>query len=217
MNKYSPETLEKLKEEFCTLLLKVNREGAKIDDLIAKLDSSDFFIAPASTKFHNSFEGGLVDHSLNVYYNLKSLVDNKHLNNVISDESIIICGLLHDMSKMNFYEKTAKNKKVYSPTGSKFDELGKFDWVSEMGYAVKPEEQRFVYGNHEENSEFMVRHYIPLTLDESMAILHHHFGMGHDSTQMNLSGIYSSKPLVTLLHVADMIATFVDEGVFING
>ena len=99
---------------------------------------------------------------------------------IIDEESIVICALLHDMSKMNFYEKTFKNVKVYSEYGSKRDEGGTFDWVAQASYKTVDVEKRFLYGNHEETSEFMVRQYIPLKLEESVAILNHHFSMSYD-------------------------------------
>lgn len=203
--------INNMKIEFLDILRTVEREGADIEGLINKLNESDFFVAPASTRFHNSVEGGLVDHSLNVYYNLKSLVKNKHLEDIISNDSIVICGLLHDISKMNYYEKGIKNKKVYSDDGSKFDNLGKFDWVSEETWNIRPEKERFIYGNHEETSEFMIRQYIPLKVSESVAVLNHHAGKGFDSSQINISGLFHRYPLANLLHVADMIATFTDE------
>ena len=203
--------IQENKEFIISLLREIKREGANIEGLIVKLESSDFFTAPASAKYHNAYKGGLADHVINVYYNLKSLVERKHLQDVISEESIIICGILHDMSKINMYEPAVRNKKVYSDTGSKYDELGKFDWVAERKWGLVDEHERFMYGNHEENSEFMIRYYIPLTLQESIAILHHHGGKSYDSTQQNISLIMSENPLLTLLHAADMISTFVDE------
>lgn len=199
------------KKVFCNILSQVDREGARIPALISKLESADFFYAPASTKYHNSFEGGLVDHSLNVYYNLKSLVKNKHLEDVIPEESIIICGLLHDISKMNFYEKYYRNKKVYSEYGTKTDNIGNFDWVSEESYKVVEPEEQFMYGNHEETAEYMIRHYIPLKLEESVAILNHEGGMW-DGTSKDVTPKYDRYPLACLLHVADMISMYVDEG-----
>lgn len=208
---FSDEYIESNKNTFIELLNKVSRKGANIEGLISKLENSDFFVAPASTRWHNALKGGLADHSLNVYYNLKSLVKNKHLEEQISEESIIICGLLHDLSKMNFYEPSVRNVKVYSDSGSKYDNLGRFDWVSEEVYQTINEKRRFQYGNHEENSEFMIRCFIPLTIEESIAILHHHGGKGFDSTPQNISYLMSVNPLLALLHVADMISTFVDE------
>lgn len=200
------------KKTFCELLRTIKRDGADIERLISKLERSDFFEAPASTIYHNSVEGGLVDHCLNVYYNLKSLVKNKHLEEIISEDSITICALLHDMSKMNFYEKTFKNVKVYSDYGSKRDEGGNFDWVAQASYKTVDVEKRFLYGNHEETSEFMVRQYIPLKLEESVAILNHHFSMSYDCVPIeSVSLKHERYPLACLLHVADMISTYIDE------
>lgn len=207
----STERMQTNHDEFIFLLQSINRNGADIQKLIDKLHNSDFFIAPASTKYHCAFPGGLVEHSLNVYYNLKHLVNYKQLNEVISEDSIIITALLHDISKMNFYEKTYKNKKDYNPNGTQADKIGKFDWISEEGYKIKDNTDLFIYGNHEMNSEFMIRQFIPLKLEESVAILHHMGGMSMDSAKDNISAIYGKYSLATLLHVADMLATYTDE------
>lgn len=213
INKYSPEVLNKTKSDILALLRTIDRENADIEGLINKLETSDFFYAPASTKYHNCFPGGLADHSLNVYYNLKSMVKSKGLEGQIPEDSIIICSILHDFSKINFYEKSIRNKKVYTEHGSKYDNLGTYDWVSEEYYSVKPESERFIYGNHEETSEFMVRTFIPLTLAESIAILNHHGGMGFDSIKLKspITNLYNKYPLACLLHLADMMSTYVDE------
>ncbi len=216
MNKiegYSPEVKNNIKEEIENLLRSINRQNANIEGLINKLESSDFFTAPASTKYHNSYKGGLAEHSLNVYYNLKELVEFKGLKEIITDDNIIICGLLHDISKINFYEISYMNKKVYHEYGTKFDELGRFDWQSVPSFKVKSADERFIYGNHEENSEFMIRTFIPLELHESVAILNHHAGMSFDSIPIgSLLDKYNRFPLASLLHMADFLAAYIDEG-----
>ena len=216
-----------------------HRPGSKIEELTKKLESSDFFTAPASTKYHACYKGGLVDHSLNVYYNMMSLARNKHLlalyeyvpaeldenNNVIKEaynkkiegsieaDSIAIVALLHDFSKMNYYKMDYRNKKVYCESGSKHDNGGNFDWVTEQSYTTVPAEERFLYGSHEETSEFMVRQFVPLTYEESTAILHHHYSMGFDSIKDSgiVSRIYERYPIAALLHVADVISASIDE------
>lgn len=210
----SEETIQENFNTFLSILEPVvnNRPGADWAALRAKLVTSDFSTAPASTKYHASYRGGLVDHSLNVYYNLCSLVKNKHLEEKISSDSIAIVALLHDFSKINTYVLGARNVKVYSDTGSKSDEIGRFDWHSELAYTTKPEDERFLFGNHEETSEFMIRTYIPLTYEESIAVLNHHGGMGYDSCQGNVASKAMARyNLTTLLHVADMLATYIDE------
>lgn len=210
--KLTEQELENNKNTFCQILSSIERKEVNIKGLIEKLESSGFFTAPASTKYHDSIDGGLCDHSLNVYYNLRSLVKNKHLEDIIDNDSIIICGLLHDMSKMNIYEKYFKNVKKYSEYGTKHDNGGNFDWEVEESYKVVDAEDRFLYGNHEETSEYMIRHYIPLKLEESVAILTHHGGTNYDSVpKESVFARYERYPLATLLHVADMISMFVDE------
>ena len=135
---------------------------------------------------------------------------NEDKNMQIPEESIIIVSLLHDISKMNYYEISYRNKKQYSDYGTKRDAGGNFDWVVEQSYEIIPKENRFIFSNHETTSEFMVRTFIPLTLEESVAILHHHGGVGNDSQPgaVNAFGRYN---LPVLLHLADMLATYVDE------
>ena len=207
------EQIEKNKQEFLDLISSIERDGADIEKLISKLCSSDFFTAPASTNYHCSYVGGLCEHSLNVYKNLVMLVKSK--NYILYDEwddtnTLKIIALLHDISKMNIYEKSAKNEKIYCDDGDKFDALGKFKWVTTMGWKLR--DNRFTYGSHEMASEFIVRQFIPLTLDESVAILHHMGGRNWDSAQDNITQIFGKYPLATMLHMADMLATYVDEG-----
>ena len=214
MRDFTSEEIKEMREDFIAILRRVNRQNANIEGLINKLDESDFFYAPASTRFHNSCYGGLLAHSLNVYNNLEALVKMKKLEEVIPEESVIICALLHDMAKINFYEPSVRNKKVYSYDGSKHDELGNFDWVAERSWAIRPEKERFIYGLHEETSEFMVRCYIPLTTEESCSILWHHSGQGTMSGDRvsTASTVFNRYRLANLLHLADMLATYTDEG-----
>lgn len=198
-------------ETFIELLGSIEREGADIEGLIKKLKNSDFFTAPASTKFHGAYKGGLCQHCLNVYYNLVNQVKLfENLDECCYDKNTIkIVALLHDMSKMNYYEVTSKNKKIYCEDGDKRDELGRFKWISECGY--KKRDKVFTYGNHEANAEFMVRHFIPLTIDESVAILHHMGGMSFDSSQENIGEIFNEYQLSLLLHIADMQSSYINE------
>lgn len=232
--------IERRKNEFINVLTEAlkERNGSNLEKLIHKLEHSDFFTAPASTKYHGAYMGGLVDHSLNVYYNMMSIAKSKHLlatyqevrvtddygnetgevrqeliEGCIDPNSIAIVALLHDISKMNLYVLGVRNKKVYSEHGSKSDNNGRFEWVSVRQYEMAPVENRFLYGSHEETSEFMVRQFIPLTPEESVAILHHHFTTNYDSIKDAgvVSNIYNKYTLAILLHVADMISCFIDE------
>lgn len=201
------------KQEFIELISGINRDNADIEKLIRQLEKLDFFEAPASAKYHNACKGGLCDHSLNVYYNLKHLLSYKQglPEECYNEDSIRIVSLLHDISKMNMYELSSRNKKVYCENGSKSDNLGTFEWVSELSYKKKDDTELLTYGNHEMTSEYMVRQFIPLTIQESVAILHHMGAMHYDCAQDNISVVFTKYPLSLLLHQADMLATYIDE------
>ena len=98
-----------MKEEFLNLLKSIQREG--IEKLIAYLEKTDFFKAPASSRFHGNYEGGLLEHSLNVYHLLKEKVAQKPYSEVISasDDTIILITLLHDICKTNYYVVDYRN------------------------------------------------------------------------------------------------------------
>lgn len=201
--------LQDNRNRFVTLLKSITRNNANVDGLITWLDNSDFFHAPASSKYHNAFEGGLCAHCLNVYDNLVMINMQKNLK--IGEEAMKVAALLHDISKTNYYKKDTRNKKVYCESGSRTDAGGKYDWVAEPCYSIVDSDDRICYGSHEMNSEFMARCYIPLTMEESVAILHHMGGMAMDSAKDNISEIYAKYPLAHALHLADMMATYIDE------
>ena len=165
------EQIEANKIEFIELINSINRSGMYKDQLINMLTDSDFFTAPASTKYHCSFDGGLCLHSLNVYKNLKELVQNREglTPSCYDEDSLKIVALFHDISKIGCYKKGIKNEKVYFEGGTKKDELGNFEWVSKPMWVTR--EDKFIYGSHEATSEYMTRQYIPLTLEESLEFL----------------------------------------------
>lgn len=209
------EQIKANKEEFISLISSIERKSFKKELFLNKMEDSDFYYAPASTKYHANYKGGLVDHCLNVYYNLVNLVKLKHLEDSISNESCIIVALMHDLAKRNFYTKTVRNKKVYSESGKRDDKdgNGKYDWVSVAGYSVIDSKERFLYGNHEMTSEYIASKFIDLTIDESVAILHHMGGLAIDSAKEDNYNIFKRYPLAALLFLADMIASTIDEDV----
>ena len=124
-------------ERFESLLTSCKREG--IENLIDFIRSTDFYTAPASTKYHLCCEGGLLQHSLNVYDCLCSKFYNELWNEKLTSvkpESLIITSLLHDICKTNFYVPELRNKKVYSEHGSKIDSGGRYDWQQVTGYTI---------------------------------------------------------------------------------
>lgn len=169
------------------------------------VENSDFFEAPASTKYHSNFKGGLCVHSLNVYFILKKLVEDfipkEQKDQYWNDDKIKILGLFHDISKANFYEEYNRNVKNEKTN----------QWEQVKNYRTKDVDSRFIYGSHEQTSEFILSSFIDLTLDEKVAILHHHGGMGFDSTKTDISTIFIKYPISLLLHEADMIATYLTE------
>lgn len=206
----SEEALALNKEEFLTLVEGISREGFRYAELVEYLNASDFYTAPASTRFHLSCKGGLCQHTLNVYHNMKTLQAAYPQMAGIVEDSIRIVALFHDFAKINYYIPTSRNVKRYCANGKQHDALGNFVWESELGYTVD-DSKRFLYGNHETTSEYLARCFTPLSVDESIAILHHHAGMSSDCAQDNITEIFNRNPLAFLLHMADMMSTYVTE------
>jgi len=203
------EQIHNNKELYLDLLNSINRDG--IESLSAFISSTDFFEAPASTTYHTSYEGGLCEHSLNVYSNLKKLINLYGMDELFSDDSVKIVSLLHDLSKTNFYEKYVKNEKFYNDNGSKSDDFGRYDWVSVLNYKVKDSSIRTVAGDHGFNSFFLVSKYIPMTDEEIISILNHHAGMGDSNPNRDMNSILNKYTLAFLLHLADMASCYITE------
>lgn len=207
-----PEQIEANKIEFLKLISEINIEGADTQGLVDFLDSGDFFTAPASTIYHCNYKGGLCEHSLHVYHNLVSLYEQyKDYVPEYDKNSLLVVGLLHDISKTNFYEMYVANKKIYSENGLKHDNMGKFDWFAEEAFKVKDVHDRFVGGTHEENSMLIISKYIPLSFEEIIAISHHQAVPSEGEPIRDMSAILNKYPLVTLLQMADYLSTFIFE------
>ncbi len=186
------------KEKFIEIYnANIERKGAA--KLLAWLEKSDFFTAPASTKHHLAYEGGLVEHSVNVFNRFEC--ENQ--------ETRAICSLLHDLCKVNFYKSEWKNQKVYCENGSKKDEGGKFEWQTIKGYSV---DDQLPYG-HGEKSIYIISKFMHLSLEESMAV-RWHMGGFDDSVKggsYSMSGAFEKYPIAVNLHIADLQATYLDE------
>ena len=208
----SEERIANNKKTILELIDQIERPFDK-EAFLNMLEQTDFYETPASSRFHNNFRGGLCDHTIMVYNQLKMLVMEEGLTDQISNDSIIIVALCHDLSKINFYEIYYKNQKVYCESGSKKDAGGRFDWVTVPAYKVKDADDRFIYSNHEHNSEYIAKSYIPLSTEESAAIVNHHCSISYDSVKDAgiSSDVYRRYKLACLLHIADMIASFVLE------
>lgn len=180
---------------------KISRDGA--DRLLSYLysESSDFFTAPASTRFHGNYEGGLVEHSLNVYDCLCDIMSRKRIKEKYgieySEESIAIVALLHDVCKVNFYNVGTRNVK---------NDEGR--WESVPYYTV---DDALPYG-HGEKSVYIVSGYMRLTRDEAFAIRYH---MGFSADKDNAANVGKAMemfPLAFFLNCADTEAAYFMEG-----
>lgn len=204
--------VEENKRRFIELLANIDRPEADIAGFIYKLEHSDFFEAPCSTKYHLNVKGGLVAHLLSVRDIAFKLKEIMYPNNdaPFSDTSLEITALCHDMDKMNKYIVTSRNVKDYCDDGKYSDSLGKFNWKSEEGYAIKDAKERFTYGHHGQNSEYITSTFIPLKFEESVAITNHMAG-DDEYKPYDLTAIFNKFPLASILHTADFLSTFVVE------
>lgn len=172
-----------MKEEFIAILKQVDREG--MENLIDFLNKTDFFEAPASTRFHGCFKGGLLQHSMKVYEILKTKTEDS--------DSVKIIALLHDICKANFYKVDYRNAK---------NELGV--WEKVPYYTI---DDTIPYG-HGEKSVMMITEYMKLTSEEKYAI-RWHMGFTEPKEQYTTLGLALKKyPLALLMHEADLEATY---------
>lgn len=180
--------IQQNKEVFINLLKVIERQG--MDKLLTWLEKSDFFVAPASTMFHGNYEGALCEHSLNVYRLFKEKVSKFNLG--LSDESIKIMALLHDICKANFYKPSTRNRKIDGV------------WKAIPWYDI---DDSFPLG-HGEKSVIMIRQFITLSAEEMMGIRWH---MGaYDLSDTGSKAIYSAWDKYksgVLLHTADIEAS----------
>ena len=205
----------KAKEEFLYICKGcIHREG--FEEFLEWLQSTDFFEAPASSKYHLNVPGGLCQHSLNVYYRLGKFLYNEYGGdyNGYSRETIALVSLFHDLCKANFYETGWKNQKTYDPEvvqnalprDRKRDAAGEFIWETVPCYSINEE---FVFG-HGEKSVFLLMQYMALSPVEAQAI-RWHMSSWQEGEARNAGDCYSKNPLAFFLHLADETATFIDE------
>ena len=199
--------IKELKEKFCDTLREIDRKNCDVEGLIAYLESTDFFTAPASTKYHCSYPGGLCEHSLNVYNTMTDIIYCNPAFDRYDKNSNIIVGLLHDLNKINFYEETVRNEKVYSKYGKKTDELGNFDWVATKSYKVKDVKDRKILGTKGSISYLIASQFLTLTTEEMMALMYQYSAVDREPVN-DLSDILARYNLSVLLHSADIIATY---------
>ncbi len=187
-----------LKEEFLSIYNEnIKRDGA--DNFLNYLLKTDFFTAPASTRFHGSHEGGLLEHSLNVYHCLKDYLERDRTKQLYrmnySEETIALCALLHDVCKVNFYKTDYRNAK---------NERG--EWEKVPYYTI---DDTLPYG-HGEKSVYIISGFMRLTREEAFAI-RYHMGFSGVEDKNSIGKAFEMFPLAFALSVADMEASYYRE------
>ena len=194
-----------LHNEFISIVKdNIKRDG--IDNLMSFLESTDFFKAPASTRYHGSYAGGLVEHSINVYYALEDTLQfllGKNWSTRYSKETASIVSLFHDLCKIGRYKTEWKN--VKNP------ETG--NWEEKMIYVYNDDYHNMGHGA---KSVIILQDYIALTDIEKEAIFWHMgaFDIGDYNTKSDLCKIYNKNTLAYALNRADGDATFIIENEF---
>ena len=171
----------------------IKRPGA--EELFKWLESTDFFDAPASTKFHGNYAGGLCEHSVNVWEELLRLL-RAYPEVKVSGETAAIVSLLHDLCKIGCYKTELRNKKVNGV------------WVQVPTYVF---EEDFCFGGHGSKSVYLAQKYIKLTDEEAVAINCHMGFSDRSPGDYSLGNAYENNLLAWLLHVADESAAYVRE------
>lgn len=169
--------LEKQKQQFLDICRNnIHREG--LEDLLAWLSKADFFTAPASTKYHGAYAGGLCQHSLDVYEYAKKLAFLSPAP--VSEESLCISALFHDVCKVNLYGTDYRNQKVDG------------EWVKVPYYTIN---ERFHFGGHGSKSVYQVQWFMKLAQEEAVAInCHMGFSDGSPTTVRDVGNAYQSAP-----------------------
>ena len=170
----------------------ISRQGSK--ELLDWMLKTDFFTAPASSKFHSAYEGGLCDHSLNVY---NVMIDR--YNDGKPDESFAIVALLHDLCKAQFYKLGTRNVKNET-TGA---------WEKVPFYTI---DDKFPFG-HGEKSVFLIERFMRLKVEEAIAIRWHMGGFDDAARggSFAINGAFERYPLAVKLHISDIEATYLME------
>ena len=168
----------------------IKRPGAT--DLLQWIDANGFFEAPASKRHHGAKPGGLAEHSVNVFRRLLWLNAEEEKRQQFPQydlETVAICGLLHDLCKIDAYRKS------------------EFEGITEYQLT-----KNFPAG-HGEKSVILILQFMRLTQEEILAIRWHMGqydfyarGGGYD-----LDNAFRQSKLAVMLHIADMIATHFDE------
>jgi hypothetical protein len=175
----------------------IKRDGAS--ELLKYLETTDFFRAPASTRFHSNFAGGLVEHHVKVFMRFREMAEQEYGKEYVEKniEALTVIALLHDICKINCYKNDTKNVKVNG------------EWVQKPFFSY---DDPLPYG-HGEKSVYIVCGFMKLTREEAMCI-NWHMG-GFDARNLDgkytVGGAFSLFPLATIFHCADLLSSYLDE------
>lgn len=175
----------------------IKREGAQ--ELLAWLTgtNSDFFTAPASTRYHSAYEGGLLEHSINVYECLRDYLARNKVRDEFglsySDETIAIVSLLHDLCKVNVYRVSTRN--VKDPSTGQWKPMPYYEFDDNLPYG------------HGEKSVYVISGFMRLTREEAFAI-RYHMGFSNEDDARNVGKAFELFPLALALSIADTEATY---------
>lgn len=188
-------------------LSQVKRPG--MDRLIAYLRKSDFYTAPASTRYHLSIQGGLVIHSLDVLQAFQGLLfpspqdasmwEMTVANRIISRvpfESMVVFSLLHDICKTYFYKPGVRN--VRNEATGQWDKVPTFTVDDRMPLGHGPK------------SVMIIKQYIPLSSEEMYAIWWH-MGPPEGDEKLTYWQAVDKHPFILFAHMADTLASHVME------
>lgn len=207
--------LQANKKEFLDIARKyIHRDG--LEKLLSWLEANDFYTTPASTKYHLCVEGGLCQHSLDVFHRMVDLCNHHYKNDQEEEapiyngtstevegafdmENIAIVALFHDIAKVNCYVKDFKNVKV----NGKWEQQEYWRW-----------EEQFIWSEHGAKSVYMIQQFMRLYIDEAQAICFHMGAAGDPISAVKDSRhtqVFDASEFAFFLHIADMWSTFIDE------
>lgn len=180
-------------KKFQDVLRILNRKGT--EKFLSWLETTDFYTAPASTRFHGSYSGGLLEHTMNVYrVALKFYTSNIFCSLEIPMNSVIFCSLMHDLCKINCYKQELRWTKNQE---NKWVQIPQYVW-----------DEREPFGGHGSKSVYLAQRFFELNPQEASAINAH---MGaYDNP--NVNKVYENNKLAWIIHIADEYASLYLDG-----
>ena len=189
------------RDDFITVFEnQIVKEYPQARDLLEWLKTTDFFTAPASTRYHSAEPGGLCYHSLLVFDCLWDLIETSTYSDLATQYSaadIALVSLCHDLCKIDYYKQSKRNVKQSND--------GLAMWVEQLFYV---KDEKFVFG-HGEKSVFYLMKYIHNIPDNVLqAVKYHMGGINGNQVDQDSSTVFAHNKLALALHLADMTATF---------